>query len=91
MVFYGFLLSWCLTLGVPECLRFDLGSEFESSFSELAEQIGRRLCQRLQCHQPKTPHVSARVERGSIAHDVWWTNVESSGTILRHNRAFVQS
>ena len=42
-VFYGFLLGWCLTLGVPECLRFDLGSEFESSFSELAEQIGCRL------------------------------------------------
>ena len=39
-VFYGFLLGWCLTLGVPECLRFDLGGEFDSSFSELAEQIG---------------------------------------------------
>ena len=26
-VFYGFLLGWCLTLGVPECLRFDLGGE----------------------------------------------------------------
>ena len=34
---YGFLLGWCLTLGVPECLRFDFGCEFESSFSELAE------------------------------------------------------
>ena len=32
-VFCGFLLGWCLTLGVPECLRFDLGGEFESSFS----------------------------------------------------------
>ena len=32
-----------LTLGVPECLRFDLGGEFESSFSELAEQLGCRL------------------------------------------------
>ena len=42
-VFYAFLLGWCLTLGVPECLRFDLGGEFESSFSELAEQIGCRL------------------------------------------------
>ena len=42
-VFYGFLLGWCLTLGVPECLRFDLGGAFESSFSELAEQIGCRL------------------------------------------------
>ena len=41
--FYGFLLGWCLTLGVPECLQFDLGGEFESSFSELAEQIGCRL------------------------------------------------
>ena len=42
-VFYGFLLGWCLTLGVPECLRSGLGGEFESSFSELAEQIGCRL------------------------------------------------
>ena len=42
-VFYGFLLGWCLTFGVPECLRFDLGGEFESFFSELAEQIGCRL------------------------------------------------
>ena len=42
-VFYEFLLGWCLTLGVPECLRLDLGGEFESSFSELAEQIGCRL------------------------------------------------
>ena len=42
-VVYRFLLGWCLTLGVPECLRFDLGGEFESSFSELAEQIGCRL------------------------------------------------
>ena len=33
-VFYGFLLGWCPTLGVPECLRFDLGGEFESSFGE---------------------------------------------------------
>ena len=30
-------------LVVPECLRFDLGDEFESSLSELAEQIGCRL------------------------------------------------
>ena len=42
-VFYGFFFGWCLTLSVPECLRFDLGGEFESSFSELAEQIGCRL------------------------------------------------
>ena len=42
-VFYGFLLGWCLTLGVPECLRFDLGGEFESSFSEL---VGAGSCQR---------------------------------------------
>ena len=41
-VSHGFLLGWCLTLGVPECLRFDLGGEFESSFSELTEQIGCR-------------------------------------------------
>ena len=37
------MVGVCLTLGVPECLRFDLGGEFESSFSELAEQIGCRL------------------------------------------------
>ena len=24
-VFCGFLLGWCFTLGVHECLRFDLG------------------------------------------------------------------
>ena len=42
-VAYGFLLGWCLTLGVPECLRFDLGGEFESSVREVAEQIGCRL------------------------------------------------
>ena len=42
-IFHGFLLGWCLTLGVPECLRFILGDEFESSFSELAEQIGCQL------------------------------------------------
>ena len=41
-IFYGFL-RWCLTLGVPECLQFDLGSEFESSFDELAEQMECRL------------------------------------------------
>ena len=32
--------SLCLTLGVPECLRFDVGGQLESSFSEMAEQIG---------------------------------------------------
>ena len=42
-VFYRFFLGWCLTLGVPECLWIDLRGEFESSFSELAEQIGCRL------------------------------------------------
>ena len=29
-VFTRFLFSWCLTLGLPECLRFYLGSEFAS-------------------------------------------------------------
>ena len=29
-VFYGFLLGWCFTLGVPACLGFDLRGEFES-------------------------------------------------------------
>ena len=79
-VFYGFLLGWCLTLGVLECLRFDLGGEFESSFSELAEQIGRRLLP-----AASELHVNVPEERGSTSHDVWWTNFRSSGTILRQN------
>ena len=71
---FMFSVGWCLTLGVPKCLRFDLGGVFESSFSELAEQIGCRLLP----------------GGGSIAHDVWWTNFRSSGTILRQNCGFVQ-
>ena len=39
-VFYGFLLGWCLTLGVLEGLWLDLGGELDSSFSKTAEQIG---------------------------------------------------
>ena len=65
-VFYGFLLGWCLTLGVPECLRFDLGGEFESSFSELAEQIGCRLLPAvLEKDLSVDPIYLARVHRGS--------------------------
>ena len=65
-VFYGFLLGWCLTLGVPECLWFDLGGEFESSFSE--EHIGCRFfCQRPQCRRPRMLHVNVREERGNTA------------------------
>ena len=30
-------------------------------------------------------HVNVREERGSTAHDVWWTNFRPSGTILRQN------
>ena len=87
-VFYGFLLGWCLTLGVPECLRFDLGGEFESSFSEL---VGAGSCQRPQCRRPRMLHVSEREERGSTAQDVWWTKFQSSGTITRQNCGIVQS
>ena len=73
-VFYRFLLGWCLTLGVPECLRFHLGGEFESSFSELAAAVS----------PTQNAHVNVR-ERGSTAHDIWWTDFGSSGTILRQN------
>ena len=62
-VFYGFLLGWCLTLGVPECLRFDLGGEFESSFSALAEQIGCRLLPAA----PVSPTQNAPCERAGGA------------------------
>ena len=84
-VFNGFLLGWCLTLGAPECLRFDLGGEFESSFSELPEQIGYRLLPAAAV----SPTENAPCERA--AHDVWWTNFRSSGTIIRHNCGHVQS
>ena len=90
-VFYGFLLGWCLTHGVPESLRFDLGGEFESSFNELAEQLDVVSCQRPQCRRPRTLHVNVRQERGSTAHDVWLTHFRSSGTILRQNCGLVQS
>ena len=62
-VFYAFLLGWCLTLGVPECLRFNLGGEFESSFSELAEQIGCRLLPAA----PVSPTQNAPCERAGGA------------------------
>ena len=82
-VFHGFLFGWCLTLGVPECLWFDLGGEFESSFSELAEQIGCRLLPAAAV----SPTQNASCERAGGArkyrHDVWWTSFRSSGTILR--------
>ena len=45
--------------------------------------------QRRQCRRPRMLHVSVPEERGSIAHDVWWTNFRSSGTILRQNCGFV--
>ena len=34
-------------------------------------------CQRPQCRRPRTLHVNVREERGSTAHDVWWTNFRS--------------
>ena len=40
--------------------------------------------------RPRMLHVSVPEERGSTAHDVWWTNFRSSGTILRQNCGFVQ-
>ena len=42
-------------------------------------------CQRHQCRRPRMLHVSVLEERGRTAHDVWWTNCRSSGTILRQN------
>ena len=62
--------------------------EFESSFSELAEQIGCRL---LPAAAVSPTHVSAREELGSTALNVWWMSFQSSGTILRQNCGFVQS
>ena len=59
------------------------------SIWEVSLDIGS--CQRPQCRRPRTPHVNVREERGSTAHDVWWTNFRSSGTIIRHNCGHVQS
>ena len=84
-VFDGFLLGWCLTLGVPECLRFDLGGKFESSFSELAEQIRCRLLPAAAVSPTQNAAcecAGGAWERGSTAHDAWWTNFRSSGRIL---------
>ena len=63
-----------------------MGGEFESSFSELAEQIGWWH----QCRRPRMLHASVPEERGSIALDVWWTNFRPSATIIRQNCGFVQ-
>ena len=86
-VFYGFFLGWCLTLVVPECLWLDFGDEFESSFSELAGQIG---CWLLPA-AAVSPTQNAPCERASTSHDAWWNNFRSSGTILRQCCGFVQS
>ena len=40
-VFYGFLMGWCMTLGIPANTRFDVGGEFEAAFAEMAEQVER--------------------------------------------------
>ena len=42
-VFYGFLMGWCMTLGIPANTRFDMGGEFEAAFAEMAEQVGAKL------------------------------------------------
>ena len=42
-VFYGFLMGWCMNLGIPQNCRFDMGGEFEAGFAEMTEQIGSRL------------------------------------------------
>ena len=42
-------------------------------------------CQRHQCRRPRMLHVNVPEERGSTAHDAWWTNFRSSGTILGQN------
>ena len=48
-------------------------------------------CQRHQFRRPRMLHVNVPEERGSTAHDVWWTTFRLSGTILRQNCGFVQS
>jgi hypothetical protein len=42
-VFYGFLMGWCMSLGIPQNVRFDMGGEFEAGFAEMTEQVGSRL------------------------------------------------
>ena len=42
-VFYGFLMGWCMTLGIPTNCRSDMGGEFEAGFAEMVEQLGSRL------------------------------------------------
>ena len=37
-------------------------------------KLGASSCQRPQCRRSRNPHVSMREERGSTAHDVWWTS-----------------
>ena len=62
-IFYGFLLAWCLVLSVPECLRFNLGGEFESSLVNWLSKLDVDSCQP-QCRRPRTPHVNVLEGRG---------------------------
>ena len=50
-VFYGFLMGWCMSLGIPVNTRFDMGGEFEPGFAEMAEQMGTRVSS-YGCRQP---------------------------------------
>ena len=82
-VFYGFLLGWCLTLGVPESLRFDSGGEFESSFSELADQIGCRL---LPGKNSTTSATASTTQRHRIASEVGQTKSTQRLLCVRPDR-----
>ena len=70
------------------------GSTWEVSWNHPSVKWQSKLdvgcCQRPLCRRLRMPHVSEREERGNIAHDVWWTNFRSNGTILRQNYGFVQ-
>ena len=72
-----------LTLSVPKCLRFDLGGEFLSSFSELAEQIGLSAA-------AEPPTQNAPCERAGRAWKHLARSFQSSETILQQNCGFVQ-
>ena len=43
-------------------------------------KLDAAFCQRPQCRQLKTLHVSVLEERGNIAHDVWWSSFQSIAT-----------
>ena len=70
------------------------GSTWEVSLNHPSvnwlSKLDVEFCQRHQCRRPSVLHVSVPEERGSTAHDVWWTFFRSSGTILRQNCGLTQ-